>query len=164
MTRLLRPCAALTSLCLLTACATILHPERKGNRGGQLDTVPLVVDILLFIPGLIPGVIAIAVDFSTGAIYTGGGSADVPEVGRRGKIALRPRDLPDGSHIVLELVDDRGDVVDRDVWRATQARPHRLSVDLREVSRRHEGPGPVALALRLTVDDQAPAEIGMVMR
>lgn len=154
----------MTSLCLLCSCATILHPERKGNRSGQLDTVPLVVDILLFIPGLIPGVIAIAVDFSTGAIYTGGGSAEIPEVGRRGKIAIRPRELPEGARIALELVDEDGQVVDRDVWDRADARARRLSVDLQEVARRHEGPRPVAIALRLTVDDQPAKEVALTMR
>ncbi|MBU1219735.1 hypothetical protein KKF34_08220 [Myxococcota bacterium] len=52
-------------------CAYILHPDRRGGgaKGGQMDTAALVMDILWLIPGLIPGIIALAVDFSTGAIY-----------------------------------------------------------------------------------------------
>ncbi len=52
-------------------CGYILYPWRRGNRPGEIDGETLVMDILWFIPGFIPGAIALAVDFSTGAIYTG---------------------------------------------------------------------------------------------
>ena len=53
----------------MTSCATILHPERREQPAGKLDTDMVILDgfgLLLF---LLPGVIAFAVDFSTGAIY-----------------------------------------------------------------------------------------------
>lgn len=59
-------------------CAYILHPERNGRRGGHVDIGPLIVDILWFIPGLIPGLICIVVDFATGCIYGGGRVATTP--------------------------------------------------------------------------------------
>ncbi len=68
--------AAATALSLSTAaagCAYVIHPEQRGNTGGDLDGVPLVVDLLLLLPGLLPGIIALVVDFGTGAIHTGGG-------------------------------------------------------------------------------------------
>ena len=66
--------AAATALSLSTAgCAYVIHPEQRGNTGGSLDGLPLVVDILLLLPGLLPGIVALVVDFSSGAIYTGGG-------------------------------------------------------------------------------------------
>ena len=55
------------------SCGYFLHPERRGNRGGHIDGVTLIFDLLWLIPGIIPGVVALAVDFSSGAIYTGGG-------------------------------------------------------------------------------------------
>ena len=157
--------AGIACLCLTSSCATILHPERKGNRGGQLDTVPLVVDILLFIPGLIPGVVALAVDFSTGAIYTGAGSAQLPEVRRDAKVAIRPRDLPDSSAIVVELVDDAGEVVDRDGWVAgTSPRPRRLTVDLAGIESAEASPRAVPATIRLRVDDRPPVEVALLVR
>ncbi len=62
----------LTMLGLLvqsTGCGTLLHPERRGQRPGRIDPAIAILDgvgLLLF---LVPGLIAFAVDFSTGAIY-----------------------------------------------------------------------------------------------
>lgn len=53
----------------LTACGTIFYPERKGQRGGHIDPVVAVADAIGLLFYFIPGVIAFAVDFSTGAIY-----------------------------------------------------------------------------------------------
>lgn len=50
-------------------CGTILYPERRGQRGGQLDWGVVLLDGLGLIFFLIPGLIAFAVDFATGAIY-----------------------------------------------------------------------------------------------
>ena len=54
----------------LSACGTLLHPERVGQpRCGRLDPAIAALDgvgLLLFV---IPGLIAFAVDFYTGAIY-----------------------------------------------------------------------------------------------
>ena len=50
-------------------CGTILHPERRGQPAGRLDWGVVLLDGLGLIFFLIPGVIAFAVDFATGAIY-----------------------------------------------------------------------------------------------
>lgn len=50
-------------------CGTILYPERRGQKTGQIDIGVAVLDGLGLFLVLIPGVIAFAVDFSTGAIY-----------------------------------------------------------------------------------------------
>jgi hypothetical protein len=63
----------LFALSSISSCATIFHPERQGNHGGHLDVGMLVLDILWFFAGFFPGIIALLVDFSTGAIYHGGG-------------------------------------------------------------------------------------------
>jgi hypothetical protein len=52
-------------------CGYYLHPERRGNAGGTIDGGDLILDILWLIPGIVPGVIALVVDFSSGAIYVG---------------------------------------------------------------------------------------------
>jgi hypothetical protein len=62
--------ASAATMALLTAsCGYILYPERKGRSGGSIDTGPFIVDLLWLLPGIIPGVICLAVDFSTGCIY-----------------------------------------------------------------------------------------------
>lgn len=53
----------------LTACGTLLYPERKGQTDGRIDPGVAAlngVGLLLFI---IPGLIAFAVDFNNGTIY-----------------------------------------------------------------------------------------------
>lgn len=57
-------CAAVTS-----ACGTIMHPERKGQRDGNIDAGVAILDGLGLLFFIIPGVIAFAVDFSNGTIY-----------------------------------------------------------------------------------------------
>lgn len=87
-----------------SSCALIIHPERKGNSGAPIDTVPLVVDILLFLPGLIPGVIALVLDFGTGAIYLSKGP-NKPFLGKRGRAKQQ--------QLMVEVVDAQGAVLER---------------------------------------------------
>lgn len=53
----------------LAGCGTILHPERRGQPAGRLDWKIVALDGLGLLFFFIPGVIAFAVDFATGAIY-----------------------------------------------------------------------------------------------
>ena len=55
-----------------TACGTILYPERKGQVDGRIDPAVAVLDGIGLLFFLVPGVIAFAVDFATGAIYLPG--------------------------------------------------------------------------------------------
>ncbi len=61
--------ATIATVLATTSCAYTFHPERRGNRGGEVATGPLVGDLLWFIPGILPGVIFLIVDFTSGAIY-----------------------------------------------------------------------------------------------
>src|SRR6187549_3204862 len=54
---------------LAIGCGTILHPERRGQPAGTLDPGVVLLDGLGLLLFLVPGVIAFAVDFATGAIY-----------------------------------------------------------------------------------------------
>jgi len=54
---------------ILTGCGTVLHPERRGQPAGPLDWKIVALDALGLVLFFIPGVIAFAVDFHTGAIY-----------------------------------------------------------------------------------------------
>ncbi|GAA3719211.1 hypothetical protein GCM10022421_29260 [Oceanisphaera sediminis] len=69
----------------LAACGTVFYPERKGQVSGRIDPVVAIangVGLLFFV---VPGVIAFAVDFATGAIYLPGG----------GRTELQPNATPD---------------------------------------------------------------------
>ena len=52
-------------------CGYLLHPERRGARGGVIDGTVLIIDLLWLLPGILPGVICLIVDFTTGCIYGG---------------------------------------------------------------------------------------------
>lgn len=57
------------TVCSAAGCGTILYPERRGQSGGQLDWGVVMLDGIGLILFFIPGLIAFAVDFATGAIY-----------------------------------------------------------------------------------------------
>ena len=61
----------------LTACGYFLYPERKGQSGGRVDPVVVILDGAALLFGILPGVVAFAVDFTSGSIYlpAGGRSA-----------------------------------------------------------------------------------------
>ncbi len=61
----------------MTACGTLLYPERRGQTTGKIDTGVAVLDavglIFFIVPGVaaggVVGIVAFAVDFATGAIF-----------------------------------------------------------------------------------------------
>jgi hypothetical protein len=93
-------------------CGYILYPERRGNRGGAIDGATMVMDLLWLLAGIIPGVVALIVDFSSGAIYVGGFhhraelrlspdghlALQVPHASRAGRVELR---LVNAAHEVV---------------------------------------------------------------
>ncbi|MFA5678121.1 MAG: polyribonucleotide nucleotidyltransferase [Pseudomonas sp.] len=67
---------ALTSILLsttlatqLTACGTVFYPERRGQISGEIDPGVAILNGIGLLFYVIPGLIAFAVDFTTGAIY-----------------------------------------------------------------------------------------------
>jgi len=60
---------------LLSGCGTILYPERRGQRAGTLDCGVILLDGLGLLLFFVPGIIAFAVDFATGAIYLPAGES-----------------------------------------------------------------------------------------
>lgn len=61
----------------LTACGTIIYPERRGQVSGRIDPAVAIMDGIGLLFWVVPGLIAFAVDFSTGAIYAPGGRYSV---------------------------------------------------------------------------------------
>ncbi len=53
----------------LVSCGTLLYPERRGQRSGELDIAVVLMDGIGLLFFIIPGVVAFAVDIDTGAIY-----------------------------------------------------------------------------------------------
>lgn len=64
--------AMATTLVGATACGVIIYPERKGQVSGRIDPAIAVLDGVGLLFFIVPGVIAFAVDFATGAIYLPG--------------------------------------------------------------------------------------------
>lgn len=50
-------------------CGTIMYPERRGQPAGDIDWKIVALDGIGLLLFFVPGVVAFAVDFSTGAIY-----------------------------------------------------------------------------------------------
>ena len=61
----------------VTSCGTLLYPERRGQASGRLDPAVAIMDGIGVFFFVIPGLIAFAVDFYTGAIYLPGGSSQI---------------------------------------------------------------------------------------
>ena len=79
----------------LLGCGWMLYPERRGQTNGPIDPGVAILDAILLIPFIIPGVIAFAVDFTTGAIYypSRRHRMTTPGAGRVAVIHLNPSDL-----------------------------------------------------------------------
>lgn len=56
----------------LSGCGTLLYPERRGQSSGQIDPAVAILNGVGVIVFIIPGLIAFAIDFATGAIYLPG--------------------------------------------------------------------------------------------
>ena len=53
----------------LSACGTLLYPDRRGQIEGRIDPAVAVLDAIGLLFYVIPGLIAFGIDFATGAIY-----------------------------------------------------------------------------------------------
>ena len=53
----------------LTACGSVFYPDRRGQIDGRIDPLIAGLDALGLLFYIVPGVIALGVDFTTGAIY-----------------------------------------------------------------------------------------------
>jgi hypothetical protein len=90
-------------------CGYILHPERRGNSGGTISGSTLVMDCLWLLAGIIPGVVFLIVDFSSGAIYVKGGGAQMVA---SGKLKVDILDSKDAKTLRVRVVDASKRVLD----------------------------------------------------
>lgn len=73
--------AGLLTMMLLASsgCGYFLYPERVGQTEGRVDPAVVVLDAAGLLFGIVPGVIAFAVDITTGTIYLPAGEENVLE-------------------------------------------------------------------------------------
>ena len=85
------------------SCGTLMHPERKGQQSGRIDSKVAILDGIGLLFFLVPGVIAFAVDFSNGTIYLPPGQTSMldPSEGTEHMIAVS---LPEGP-VTEELIE-----------------------------------------------------------
>jgi hypothetical protein len=128
-TKLVIGTLAASLLVQLTACGMILHPERKGQKGGQIDPAIAIFDGIGLLFFFLPGVIAFAVDFSNGTIYLPGGrqsslsDEELQRVAPHGKLdekslaeILRAKGLLEqdqAQHLQIQQLDSLGEVYAR---------------------------------------------------
>ncbi|MDA0780996.1 MAG: hypothetical protein PQ612_01300 [Rickettsiales bacterium] len=107
----------------LTACGTILYPERKGQKGGRLDAGVVVLDGIGLLFFLIPGVIAFAVDFSNGTIYVPGSDRSSLDVDKMQPINVDKEGLTKelAAKIVSEKTGQTIDVSKAEIYKENKS-------------------------------------------
>ena len=86
---------------MLTVLAgTLFHGERKGQQASnQVDPTVLILDCCGFLFGIIPGVVALVIDYSNNTIYytkaevRANQHSSVKDIDRSGMIALKMDDM-----------------------------------------------------------------------
>jgi hypothetical protein len=106
---------ALTTLLTVTTssigCGYVLYPERRGNPGGTVDGGTLVMDLLWLLVGVVPGVVFLVVDFTSGAMYVNGGVA--MRATPTGDVTVKLNDSKSARTLELRLVTASKRVLDR---------------------------------------------------
>ena len=67
--RVLTALLASSLLAQLAGCGTLFYPERRGQLNGQIDPAVAALNAVGILFYVVPGLIAFAIDFATGAIY-----------------------------------------------------------------------------------------------
>ena len=68
---------AITLLSQVAACGTLFYPDRRGQIDGKIDPAIAIANAVGLLFYVIPGLIAFAIDFTTGAIYLPEGTYSV---------------------------------------------------------------------------------------
>ena len=63
--------ASLLIITQLSSCGFIMYPQRRGQAMGEVDWTIASADSIGLLLLILPGVIALSVDISSGAIYLG---------------------------------------------------------------------------------------------
>ncbi len=89
-------------------CGWLLYPERRGQQGGYVATGTLVMDCLWLFVGIVPGVVFLIVDFTSGGMYISG---RVAMNHTDGNVAVRLADAKQAATLELRIVDAKQHVL-----------------------------------------------------
>ena len=129
--RLVRALAATTMLTTAAGplgCGYLLYPERRGAQSGTIDSGTMVMDLLWLLPGIIPGVVALIVDFSSGAIYVRGSHA--LRLAPDGRLAVRLARSSTSARLEFRLVTSSHRVLARKTAFVGPSSPDGQSIEL----------------------------------
>ncbi len=118
-------------------CGYFLHPERRGAQSGAIDGATMVMDCLWLLAGIVPGVVALVVDFSSGAIYVNGHHAAL-HLTPEGLLAIKVPRASRPGRVEFRLVTASHQVLARKTALAGPGRPADESVELRLAQPAHE--------------------------
>lgn len=110
-------------------CGVILHPERNGNRAGRVDVGALVMDCLWLLAGVVPGVVALVVDFASGGMYESGSALNATP-GQHLTFHLRGK-APQDAEVTVAIEEPEGPPVvlfNRRVARGEELNPIELAL------------------------------------
>ena len=115
----LRAVTVVVMLAMLAAgCGTILYPERRGQPAGRLDFKVVALDAVGMLFFFVPGIVAFAVDFATGAIYLppepyiiGAASGKLPPADQWVKLDVPPAEL-DRESIEAAIAEQTGRTIE----------------------------------------------------
>ena len=125
-----------------TRCGILFHPERSGNEGGRLAVFSVLLDCCWLFVGVVPGVVALAIDFASGGAWFST-SELVMVPGER--VALRiPGPAPAACDVSLRVVDAGGR-------------------DLAVASRAHVAKGARADGISVEIPARAPVGASLVL-
>jgi hypothetical protein len=150
--RFLRTVAAGTMLTMGSGslgCGYLLHPERRGIQSGSIDGATMVMDCLWLLAGIVPGVVALVVDFSSGGIYASGRRAEL-RLGPNGHLALQVPHASRPARVELRLVDASHEVL---AHRTTLVGPGHAKGETIDLAVAKPATGPLTLEI-LTEDGQ----------
>jgi hypothetical protein len=133
-------------------CGYILHPERRGHHGGTISGTTLVLDCLWLLVFIVPGVVFLVVDFTSGAMYVSGGGVVADATG---KVKVKVNDSKEAKTLRLRVVDTTSNLVLDE--RVVQVGPsiHDKTVEF-DLSKAPHKAGKVSLQI---VDDHQPNEL-----
>lgn len=90
----------------LASCGYLIFPERTGQSPGRIDWSVVGLDAVGLLFGIVPGVIAFAVDFGTGCIYLPAApyAAVDADAGANGSDQWMPMSASPGVPVSWEMV------------------------------------------------------------
>jgi len=89
-------------------CGYLLFPERRGQQGGYIAGGTLVMDCLWLLAAIVPGVVFLIVDFTSGGMYVSGRLAMNHT---DGTLAVRLADAKQAKTLELRIVDAKQHVL-----------------------------------------------------